>query len=125
MKVRLACLVTALVIMGVCGEASAYHSDRKRNVAGTAYLLQAREWQVGIFRADYGALEKLQIGTYVVPWVFLFPNIQFKMMIFENERWTVSFRPGFFYEDFSLPRKLYGVGPEDTNIKLWIIPLEG
>ncbi len=118
-------VAAVLTVLSVSGDAAAYHSDRKRNVAGTAYMLQQREWQVGLFRVDYGALDKLQPGTYLVPWIFLFPNVQLKMMVFQNARWTVSIRPGFFYADLSLPRKLYGLGSEDTDIKLWVIPLEG
>jgi hypothetical protein len=115
----------ALVVLGPSNEASAYHSARKRNVSAMAFVLQKGEWQVGPFRVDYGALEQLTIGTYVAPWVFLFPNIQFKILAFQSERWSVSLRPGLFYEDLELPPKLYGVGPADTTIKLWVIPLEG
>lgn len=125
MTSRCLCLAVALTVLGIGNSALAYHSVRKQPVSGTAFLLNQGEWQVGLFRVDYGAMEQLQIGTYTMPWLVVFPNIQFKMLAFQNERWAVSLRPGLFYEDFELPRKIYGIGPESTDIKLWIIPLEG
>jgi len=117
-------LLALLSALAASRTAQAYHSDRKRDVAGTAFLLHQREWQIGPFRADYGALDKLQVGTYVAPWVFVIPNVQLKMLVFQNERWAVSIRPGLYYADLSLPRKLYGIGPDNTDLKLWLIPLE-
>lgn len=125
MRARYLWLALALAVLSTRSSARAYHSVRKQPISGTAHLLHQGEWQLGLFRFDYGAMEQLQIGTYSMPWLVLFPNIQFKMLAFQNERWAVSIRPGIFYEDFELPRKLYGIGPESTDIKLWIIPLEG
>lgn len=125
MKARCLWLALVLTVLGASRPAAAYHSARKQSVSGTAFLLNQGEWLVGLFRLDYGVMEQLQIGTYTMPWLVVFPNIQFKMLAFQNERWAVSIRPGLFYEDFELPRKLYGIGPQSTDIKLWIIPLEG
>jgi hypothetical protein len=114
-----------LLVLGVSADAHAYHSDRKRVVTGTAFTLHQNEWQLGPFRADYGAMEQLQIGTYVMPLIALIPNLQLKLLIFRNDRWAVSLRPGMYYADLSLPRRFYGLGPEDTTIKLWLFPIEG
>ncbi|MFT3925359.1 MAG: hypothetical protein QM778_22665 [Myxococcales bacterium] len=125
MTLRIWGLLVALLILGESSQASAYHSDRKRVVQSTAYLLNKGEKIVGPFRVDYGILDKLQVGTYVVPWAFVIPNIQFKMLVFQNEHWVVSLRPGLFYADLAIPHNLYGIGPDSTDLKLWLVPIEG
>jgi hypothetical protein len=109
----------------LASRAAAYHSERQRGISGTAFALHRDEWEVGLFSVDYGLFEQLQLGTYTVPWLAVIPNLQLKLTLFRNDRWAVALRPGMYYADLSLPRKLYGVGPEDTTIKLWLFPIEG
>lgn len=120
------------LVLGLCllslipvNRAAAFHTDRVRTISGNAFVLRKNEWEVGPFRANFGALEQLQIGTYFLPLLFLAPNLEAKLLLFQNERFSVSVRPSAFYADLSLAHKLYGIGASGTDIKLWIIPVEG
>lgn len=124
---RLGTLVAVFLGLSVCGTPSvrAYHTESVRTVSGTAFTLRAREWQVGLFRVDYGPIPQLMIGTYVAPWFVLFPNLQLKARLFQSETWAVSIRPGLFYINSAWPASLYGASFGGTQVKLWVVPIEG
>lgn len=117
-------LLASLLSLGT-NVARAYHTDEKRLTPGTAFTLHKQEWQLGPFHADYGALDHLQLSTYVLPWVTGFANLQTKLLLFRNERWAVSLRPGVMYVNSNFPKTLYGVTRGDTDVRLWIVPIEG
>jgi hypothetical protein len=117
-------LLALALLLGQASSARAYHTDRIRTTAGTAFTLRKNEWELGPFHANYGITDWLGVSTYVLPWVVLFPNVQVKLRLFSNERWALSLRPGLYYADFTLPHKLYGVGPDDADLKLWVVPIE-
>jgi hypothetical protein len=117
-------LALVLALSSITTEAVAYHTERNRTVAGSAFTLHRNEWQVGLFRADYGALERLQVGTYLLPWIALVPNVQLKLVLLRGRRWAVSLRPGFFYMNLAPIRTLYGLGSEDLDLELYVIPVE-
>ncbi len=112
-----ACLLTS--------PAQAFHTDRVRTIFGNAFVLDKGEWEIGPFRANVGALEQLQFGTYFLPLLILAPSLEAKLLLFQNERFAVSVRPSVFYADLSFLHRFYGIGSSDTNIKMWVVPVEG
>lgn len=61
-------LVLVLLLAGV-GVTHAEFSKTERNVVDTAEVLRDGEKRLGLMRWDYGVTERLQLGTYTLPYL--------------------------------------------------------
>lgn len=82
--------------------ALAYHTARRHITDGTAYTLPDKKIRVGLWKVQYGVIDPVTVGTYVLPWVILAPNAHAKWRFFGNEKLALSFGGGILYEDTTL-----------------------
>lgn len=87
----------------------------------TAHALERHEWRLGLGRAQYGIVDAFDVGTYVVPWLILMTNIDFKARVWSNERWAVALQSGFYRLDLTVVGKFLP-NEEQSDAVLWGVP---
>ena len=97
-KLHLVAVVTSVVFASVAAPtpASAYHTERQRNLDGTAYTLHQGEVRLGLLKWGVGIVDQLEVATYTVPWFIgpifqsVTPNIELKAMFYDRRRLALS-----------------------------------
>jgi len=99
--------------------AGAFHSDQQRITAGTAYTLgESSDWKVGLWSAEYAAHRRLDVGTYVWPWLFRVANWGVKYEYRFSDSLSVGPRLHLFRLD------VQKLNPDAQPVKIAAIPFE-
>jgi len=92
--------LSALVLLSA-GTAEAFHTNEQRLIDGTAYTLgKEDDWKVGLWTADYAALKRVDISTYILPWLLRVANIGARYEYRVNDRWSFGTGLHVFRLDF-------------------------
>jgi hypothetical protein len=89
-----AAALTASVVL-VARDGHAYHEGDQRIVDGTAYTLKRGTFDLGLFKQMWGPWDRLTLGTYLVPWVLRFANLDLKWRFYGGDPLSLSARIGF------------------------------
>ena len=111
-------ILLALLLWDDGWSAFAYHYQDERIVSDTSLTLRHNEWQIGVWRTDYGITDWWMVGTYHVPWVIVAPNLQTKLKFLSGESWAVAFQPGILYLDTTI------VLSDTATAKVFMVPLQ-
>lgn len=65
-------LIACALLMSPLARVRADHQPGRERIDFTAYTLQQQEFSVGLGSAAFGVLDRVTVGTYVLPW-FAFP----------------------------------------------------
>ena len=98
--------------------ASARHTAETPVTIDSAYTLQRHEWRISVWRLDFGLFERVDLGSYVWPWLFRVPNLHVKSDFLHLGDWTFAARLGFAHLDSTK------IDKDATPFKLNIIPFE-
>jgi len=86
-------LVAALVALGsvLVGEpAAADHTEDEQITDSTAYTLRDGEIRAGIWKVEYGLLDRVDIGTYTWPWLARIASVSGKYEWYRSGNWSVA-----------------------------------
>jgi hypothetical protein len=106
-------------VLAVTNDARAYHTEDQRIVDGTAYTLKKGTFNLGLFKQMWGPWDRLTLGTYLVPWIFRFANLDLKWRFYGDDPLSLSARIGI--TRFSPKDIANGAG----DAVLAIVPIEG
>jgi len=98
--------------------AQAYHSDEVRLTDRSAHALQQWDFRVGVWKAEVGLLNGLQVTTYTLPWIFKMVNAFVKYEIVLGAGFSIAPRLGIFRLDSS------SIDEDMDPIVLTIAPFE-
>jgi hypothetical protein len=101
--------------------AAAYHSKEQRITDESAYTLRKRQFRLGIWKAQYGLIDSVTVGTYLWPWVFRVSNLHLKWRIYEEKKWAFSASTGFYHLD---TKNFEGLDENTGNATLTVFPFE-
>jgi hypothetical protein len=76
--------------------AHADHTEEERIIDQTAYTLPKGRFQLGIFRQEWGPIDRLTVGTYALPWLLRFANAHLKWRIIGNDPVSIAASIGAF-----------------------------
>jgi hypothetical protein len=76
--------------------ARADHSEEERIIDQTAYTLPKGNFQLGLFRQEWGPIDRLTVGTYALPWLLRFANAHLKWKIIGNDPVSIAASIGVF-----------------------------
>jgi len=85
--------------------ARADHTLEDRQTEFSAFTLQGRQARLGLFKLEYGILDRWMVGTYTLPWILMpiakgpILNAYTKVQLVRAERFALSARLGFYYAD--------------------------
>ena len=68
-------LVALALLLGLPEAALADHTNEVRITTENAHTLRDGEVNLGIWQIEYGLLENLDIGTHLLPWFILAPQL--------------------------------------------------
>ena len=80
--------------------AAAYHTDDEHITDDTAWTLKGeKDFRVGLYKASATIADRVEVGTYVWPWLLLAPNVFAKLRFLSlgPSQWAVE--AGFFRVD--------------------------
>jgi len=98
--VRRFALALALLILALSPDAAAYHDDDDHITDDTAWTLKGdKDFRVGLFKASATIADRIEIGTYVWPWVLRAPNAFIKLRFLSLGPWQWAVEAGFFRLD--------------------------
>lgn len=86
----------AALIALLPGAARADHTEEERIVDQTAYTLPKGRFQLGLFRQEWGPIDRLTVGTYALPWLLRFANAHLKWRIIGNDPVSIAASIGAF-----------------------------
>ena len=98
---KLHLLSAGLAIAAWSLPAAGYHTRATPITDETANTHSAGRIRLGPFKAEYGVFDTFMLGTYVLPWVALAPNLYGKWKFFEKGDWSVSTALGGLTLDLS------------------------
>jgi len=120
-------LTLGLVLTCASGPAWSYHNDKELITDDTAYTLRDGELRFGLWRTEYGVLEKLTLGTYNLLWFGLVPSLSGKYELYSGTDYVLSAKLGYLrvnFNNFFGDLKLPGQGGSGTSVTLNVIPFE-
>src|SRR5262245_27136962 len=88
--------VPFFTFLAMTSAAGVAHADWERGVmpeGGTAYTVQQRELRLDLVgRSAFGITSRTELSTYVLLDAILFPNLELKVRVFENDdaAWAIS-----------------------------------
>jgi hypothetical protein len=117
----------ALLWIGFSPRAAwANHTDKDRQTELSAFTLQGRQARLGLFKLEYGILDRWTVGTYTLPWV-LMPilkgpvlNLYTKVKLLEVGNFHLAGKLGFFYANI---HGLETSSVDDGSFRGTIVPL--
>lgn len=108
------------------GTALANHTEKDRQTEVSAFTLQAQQAKLGLFKLEYGILDRWMVGTYTLPWV-LMPilqgpvlNLYTKVRLLDVGQFHLAGRLGFFYANI---HDIDSSSVEDGSFRGTIIPV--
>lgn len=100
------------------GSAFAYYQNDDRTTADTAFTHGGGNGQLGLWTSEVGIIDRLDLGSYVLPWFFHVANLSLKYEYRATDK--LSFSPKISV--FSLD--VQKLNPESPPLKLSAVPLE-
>lgn len=95
MRLALAVVVSAASSLAPTS-ARADHSEEERIIDQTAYTLPKGTFQLGLFRQEWGPIDRLTVGTLALPWLLRFANAHLKWRIIGNDPVSIAASIGAF-----------------------------
>ncbi|MEL6180782.1 MAG: hypothetical protein AAFS10_17605 [Myxococcota bacterium] len=117
---RVLCLVSTLVLMGISHPALAEHTEEEQITENTAYTLRDGEIRLGLWKVEYGVLDRVDIGSYTFPWLLRIASLTGKYEWYRGEHLSISNKLSVFRWDL---RQLQSAEIEDPVI-FQIVPVE-
>ncbi|MBH24256.1 MAG: hypothetical protein CMH57_07365 [Myxococcales bacterium] len=74
----------------VATPAAAEHTADEQITDSTAYTLRDGEARVGLWKVEYGLLDRLDLGTYTWPWLAKIASLSGKYEWYRSESWSVA-----------------------------------
>jgi len=109
----------------------AYHTDEERITDDTAYTLRDGEWRAGLWKAEYGVFDSIDLHTYLVPWLFGAGNAGIKWEYEWDDITSISLRAHSlkvdltqFESDPSEENEQSPAPEPKTQANFWILPFE-
>jgi len=88
-------LLAATLLLGLLSTpALAYHTDEERFTDNTAHTLRSGEVRLGLWRVEWGVLDRLTVGTTTVPWLLKMPNLNLKWAFWQGDSFSAATRLG-------------------------------
>ncbi len=118
---RSAGILSALAVALTAAPAAADHSREQRITDDTAYTLSADQWRLGLWKADYGVLDPLMIGSHWWVWWFRLANAHVKWRWYFDDPWAFALNLQALYLDTR------DLGFLDENLgtgRLWVVTQE-
>jgi hypothetical protein len=100
----------------------AEHDQESKISDETAYTLRDGEWRVGLWKAEYGILDSLDLSTYIWPWFLGLAHLHAKWEFWSNESWSFALRAGFFFVDLT---RFEALREQTSDAHLFVAPFEG
>jgi hypothetical protein len=95
-----AAIAIAVCTLTLGRSAAAYHTDSEHITDDTAWTLTGdKAFRVGLYKASATIADRLDIGTYVWPWVLRTPNAFAKLRFLDLGPWQWAVEVGFFRLD--------------------------
>ena len=97
---RLCAAATASALLALSGAAAAYHTDDDHITDDTAWTLSGdKSFRLGVFKGSFTVADRLEVGTYVLPWAALAPSVFAKVRFLSlgPSQWAVE--GGLFHVD--------------------------
>lgn len=107
-----------LLALALPAAAAARHTADERLTEDTAYTLRSGEFNLGLWKGEYGLFDTVHAGTYFWPYFVVAPNLHAKWTVWRSDPWAVSLQGGLVWFDAS---RL----DDDADAKLILAPLEG
>jgi len=98
--------------------AHAYHTDDDRLGYGSAYTLGKGTIALGPFSAQYGLFERLDVGTYLLPWFVRVGNLGIKWRFPVNETMDVAPQLYSFHLD------VQELNPDSPPMEISVVPFD-
>jgi hypothetical protein len=106
--------------------ARADHTEVDRQTEVSAFTLQAQQARIGLFKIEYGILDRWMVGTYTLPWI-LMPilkgpvlNLNTKLRFLDVGPWHLAGRLGYFYANV---HELESSSVDDGSFRGGILPV--
>jgi hypothetical protein len=109
---RLAALVAAACTLTLGRSAAAYHTESEHITDDTAWTLKGdKDFRVGLYKASATIADRLDVGTYVWPWVLRTPNAFAKLRFLDLGPWQWAVEAGFLRLDTARFQRGDGTAP--------------
>jgi hypothetical protein len=100
LEARLCALALAICVLSFVGNAAAYHTDEDHITDDTAWTLKGdKDFRVGLYKASATIADRIEVGTYVWPWILRAPNLFAKLRFLSIGPWQWAVEAGFFRLD--------------------------
>jgi hypothetical protein len=101
--------------------AAAYHSKEQRITDESAYTLRRNDFRFGLWKAQYGIIDSVMVGTYIWPWAFRMSNLHAKWRYWQNETWALSVFAGIYHLD---TKNFQDLEKDSGNATITVFPFE-